>query len=193
VRQLGERFESAHGREATSDELASLLGVSIERLEEHRAAAAAATLLQLDHVNATGDGEACFGERIEEHDAAFLPEEAIEQRELVGTVRTAVQHLNGVQREVVERYFFGGELLREIADSLGVTEARVSQIRGEALNAMRAYFGTSYDGVPTVPPGAPGLRRRAAFVATMAADSTWRSRFEAGQPVGSSQGVARSA
>ncbi len=194
VREVGERFEEQFGRPATNDELSAMLGISAERLEEHRTAAAAATLLHLDHIAGNGgEGEGSFGERVEEQDASFRPEEAVEQRELVGTVRTAVRHLDGVQREVVERYFFGGELLRDIADSLGVTEARVSQIRGEALNAMRAYFGTAFDGVPTVASGAPGLRRRAAYVETMIAQSNWRSRFDAAPPPGVSSSVVRSA
>jgi RNA polymerase sigma factor FliA len=94
-------------------------------------------------------------------------------------VRTAIACLNDVQRQVIERYFFGGEYLRDIADSLGVTEARVSQIRAEALNALRAYFGTSFEGVMEVAPDAPGLRRRAAYVARLSEhlgyESVWAS------------------
>ena len=89
-----------------------------------------------------------------------------------------------MQREVVERYFFGGEYLRDIAHSLGVTEARVSQIRAEALNAVRAYFGSAFEAVPEVPASAPGVRSRAAYVSAVSAQSTWRSRIDAGRGEG---------
>ena len=67
------------------------------------------------------------------------------------------------------RSFLEGELLADIAASMGVTEARVSQIRAEALMAMRSWFGTLYEGVPEVPTDAPGKRSRAAYVAQLGA------------------------
>ena len=72
-------------------------------------------------------------------------------------------------RRVLVEHHFEGRLLRDIADDLGVTEARASQLRHEALHALQAYFGTAYDGVPEVPADAPGKRRRAAYVAQVSA------------------------
>ena len=108
-----------------------------------------------------------------------LPEDSLLSRELSGTLRVAVAGLPEPQREVVERYYFGAELLQDIAASLGVTEARTSQICAEALNALRSYFGEVYDGVPQVPADAPGKRSRAAYVATLTTDATWRTRIGA--------------
>jgi len=180
VREAEAAFSEAHGQTPDSAELASTLGMSPEKLASHQAAAATANLLHLDHTITGEDGESTLAERLEERDTTVLPEDALENQELIGTARAAVDHLPEVQREVVERYYFGGELLRDIADSLGVTEARVSQIRSEALLAMRSYFGTAFDGVPGVAANAPGLRRRASYVADVAASTTWRSRLDAG-------------
>ena len=58
----------------------------------------------------------------------------------------------------------------------------MSQIRSEAINAIRAYLGTEFDGVPEVPESAPGRRRRAAYLATMEQHTTWRGRFDAVEP-----------
>ena len=181
VRDAEAAFSETHGRTPDSAELAASLGMTTEKLAAHQAAAATANLLHLDHSVAGGeDGDATLAERLEERDANVLPEESLEQMELIGTARSAVDHLPEVQREVVQRYYFGGELLRDIADSLGVTEARVSQIRSEALLAMRAYFGTAFEGVPGVTANAPGLSRRASYVADVSASTTWRSRLDAG-------------
>ena len=183
VRDAGDAFEVREGRTPTDEELAGLLDITVEELRAHRSAAANATLLHLDHVVPGSDSaESGIAARLEERDTERLPEESLEQSELVGTVRSAVGFLPDNQREVVERYYFGGELLRDIADSLGVTEARASQIRSEALDAMRAYFGTAFDGVVAVSENAPGVRRRAAYVAEMSANSTWRSRLSAQSP-----------
>jgi RNA polymerase sigma factor for flagellar operon FliA len=83
-----------------------------------------------------------------------------------------------VQRDVVERSFLEGELLGDIADSMGVTEARVSQIRAEALLAMRSWFSSLYEGVPEVPVDAPGKRSRAAYLAALGAQAAFRARLE---------------
>lgn len=98
---------------------------------------------------------------------------------MVGTLRTAIEGLPELQRDVVLRYYLEGEMLQTIAESLGVTEARVSQIRAEAVNAMRSYFTTLYQGVADVPEDAPGRRGRASYLATMATRSTWLTRLEA--------------
>lgn len=180
VRDASESFKETNGRSPESSELAASLGISMVKLASHQAAAATANLLHLDHVIPGSDGGSTLAERVEERDTAILPEESLERQELVGTARTAVANLPEIQREVVERYYFNGELLRDIADSLGVTEARISQIRSEALTAMRAYFGTAFEGVPAVAPDAPGLRSRAAYVASVSAQSTWRARLDAG-------------
>ena len=181
VKRVTETFEATHGREPSVQELAALLGVPVDDLERRRTAAARTTLLHLDQPMAQGEDEETLGDRLQDRDAAANPDEVVETRELIGTLRTAIGFLPDIQREVVRRYYLDGELLRDIATSMGVTEARVSQIRGEALNAMRAYFSTAFDGVEQVDDDAPGRRRRAAFVAAMSARSTWRSRLEAAE------------
>ncbi len=174
-------FEQEHGRTPSAEELAIALGITAEEVDARRDAAANANLLHLDRrVGGDEDDSVSYGDLIPEKDQRSLPEDALEQTELLGTVRIAVRHLPEIQREVVERYFFDGELLRDIAADLGVTEARVSQIRSEALHAVQAYFASTHDGVPEVPASAPGMRRRAAYVAEVAAASTWRSRVEEG-------------
>lgn len=179
ARDAAAQFEDRQARPPTTAELAGLLGVEVSELERRQAAAAQSVLLHLDRTDGDEDGGGSLSDKLREDDPDWQPEEALERRELVGTLHTAVAHLPSPQREVVERSYFRGELLREIAASLGLTEARVSQIRSEALAAMRSYFATGYHGVPAVPHGTPGVRSRAAYVAALAAGSTWRSRLEA--------------
>ena len=175
------QFEQTYGRTPTTAELARELSLSEAEVLERRAAAATANLLHLDQpVSAFDEEVGSFGECVPEVDSDLLPEHSLEQAELVGTVRVAVTHLPDTQREVIERSFYEEELLRDIADDLGVTEARVSQLRSEALNAVRAYFSSTFEEVEAVAQGAPGRRNRACYVAEVAANSTWRSRLRAG-------------
>lgn len=175
------RFEERNGRTPATAELAAMIGITEAELVGRHAAAETATLLHLDQpVGGSDAGEATLGEYIADTSDEHRPDAALERLELSGTIRTGVSHLPHVQREVVERSFLGGERLRDVAASLGVTEARVSQIRVEALHALRAYFASAFDSVPAVPVSAPGSRRRAAYVATVSAQTTWRSRLDAG-------------
>jgi RNA polymerase sigma factor FliA len=176
VRDLEERLEEARGERPQDQELAPALNITLDELQSRRAAAVASTLLHLDH---RYDDEATLGDSLaEEHDDA-LPEQSLENREILGTVRTAIKYLPPIQRAVITRYYLQGEMLQEIAATMGVSEARVSQIASEAVNAIRSYLSTQFEGVPRVAPNAPGKRNRAAYVALVKTVSCWQERIHA--------------
>lgn len=169
--------EEQEGRPASSAEIAKFLGITEAELNARQAHASTSTLLHLDQPS---EGEETpLADRVEEQSTALLPDAALEQRELRGSLVDAVRHLPPVQAEVISRYYLEGELLQAIADDLGLTEARVSQIRSEALMAMRSFFSTQYEGVEAAPDASPGKRARAAYVSRMAEQSTWRTRLDA--------------
>lgn len=177
VSQATVGLEDDHGRAPTAQEVASFLGIDTGELARRRSQALASTLLHLDQPL---DGEdSTLGERLEEPGTAVSPDEALEARELRGTLAEAVRNLPSVQAEVISRYYVDGELLQAIADDLSLTEARVSQIRSEGLAALKAYFATQYDDVEDGPDDAPGKRSRAAYLERMAQKSDWRTRIDA--------------
>ena len=70
----------------------------------------------------------------------------------------------------------------EIADELGVTESRVSQLRAEALILLRDGLNAHLDPdhLPAEPrPDGRLARRRAAYHAAIAARSDFRARLDA--------------
>jgi RNA polymerase sigma factor FliA len=139
-----------------------------------------AAILRLDQPVDDPSGEpSSLADLVQELHQDALPEEALERTELLGSLREAMAQLPEPQRTVVDRYYVRGDLLRDIAADHGITEARVSQICLEAVHALRAFLSVIFDGVPEVPAGAPGHRRRAAYLAHMAETSTWRSRMAA--------------
>jgi RNA polymerase sigma factor for flagellar operon FliA len=176
VRELEERLEVERGERPDDRELAPALNITVDELRARRAAAVATSVLQLDHDH---DDETSLRDSVAEEHEDALPGPALERRETLGTVRAAVRYLPPVQRDVVTRHYLQGELLQDIARTMGVTEARVSQIASEAINAMRSYLSTQYEGVPTVAANAPGKRTRAAYVAVVGAKCAWRERMAA--------------
>lgn len=176
VHEAEDRFEVAQGRRPTETELAGMLKITDEELQSRRTAAMTSSLLHLDQEDPE---RVSLGERIEERSADRLPEETLANREVLGTLTTAIDELPELQQDVIRRYYLDGEMLQSIAESMGVTEARVSQIRAEAVNAMRSYFATLYDHVEDVAADAPGRRSRSAYLAALAEKSTWLTRLEA--------------
>ncbi len=180
IRQATAVLEEQHGRHPGDRELAGLLGIDENELARRQAQAMTGTLLQLDWEEA---GEPPLRELIDEENVGALPDAALEQRELLGTLREAVRHLPPVQADIITRYYLEGDLLQDIADDLGVTEARVSQIHSEALTSLRSFFATMYDGVPPVADNAPGKRARSAYLESVTRHSSWQHRLTAGDPL----------
>ncbi len=162
----------------TDSQLAAALRVDAGELAALKAEATRACLLHLDQAE---DGQEPVAYQVPEGRIEGLPEQMLELRELRGTLAAAVRNLPRVQSEIVIRHYLQGELLQQIAADLGVTEARASQIRGEALAALQSHFATLYEEVTPCRDDAPGRRARAAYLHRMASQSNWRSRIDAGQ------------
>ena len=179
IEQATSALEDRLRRTPDDTEVAAEVGLDPATVRERRAAALTSTLLTLDRPVGDVRGDTrLLGDRVVEQDEAWLPEPAFESQELIATLRTAITHLPQLPRRVLVEHQFEGRLLRDIAHDLGVTEARASQLRHEALHALQGFFGCSFDGVVAVPDHAPGKRRRAAYVAQVSAASTWRSRLD---------------
>ncbi len=168
-------MEQADGRSPGEAELAERVGISVEELRSRQAEVVRSTLLQLDMPSE--EGEAGLQEVLEYQGADDHPERCFDAKEMQATLLAAVRHLPSPQREVVTRYYLDGEMLQEIAEDFGLTEARVSQIRAEALLSVRAFFATQYEGVQAVPGNASGSKSRAAYLKRMADETSWRTRL----------------
>src|SRR6266511_2587824 len=125
------------GHEPTRVQLAAQLGVdtqALERLEEnvHRA-----TVLNYDSIVEQGEELLPTGEA--------PPEAVLLDRERRAYLVDAVLALPERLRQVVRGYFFEERPMHEIADELGVTESRVSQLRTEALALIRDGLTANLD------------------------------------------------
>jgi RNA polymerase sigma factor FliA len=161
------------GHEPTRNQLAAQLGVdtqALERLEEdvHRA-----TVLNYDSIVEQG------GEELLPTDEA-PPEAVLLDRERRAYLVDAVLALPERLRRVVTGYFFEERPMHRIADELGVTESRVSQLRTEALALIRDGLNAHLDpdALPPEPrPNGRLARRKAAYYAAIAARSDYRARL----------------
>ncbi|SDS96257.1 sigma-70 family RNA polymerase sigma factor [Actinoplanes derwentensis] len=161
------------GRTPTAEELAELLGVAVGELASVDDDVQRAAVLSLQGFTA-GTAEDMVT------DTSLTPEEMLLHRERLGYLHDAVTVLPERLRYVVEASFLGERPLSEVAEALGVTESRVSQLRTEALALLRDGLNTHMEQrqAPVAKDGCVA-RRRAVYAAKIAERSTMASRLSA--------------
>jgi RNA polymerase sigma factor for flagellar operon FliA len=186
VRAMSRRVESTEqqlanrlARTPTADELASALGTTAVDLSNFRDRVFRSVVLALDQ-RVSGESEdstlidgLCDRTMLE-------PSEELEGRELRAYLRDAVSLLPERHRLVVVGYFLEGRTSEQLAQLLGVTESRVSQLRSEALVMLREAIESQFDGTVEEEPVISGraARRKAGYAAAVANHSDWRRRLD---------------
>jgi RNA polymerase sigma factor for flagellar operon FliA len=141
------------GRPPTKEELAASLGVARSELDSLQIDVHRAVMVSIDaEIGSEGGGS------LDLPDTGDSPERALLRSERVRHLHDAIRALPDRLDEVVERNFFGDESLTDIADSLGVTLSRVSQMRARALTLLHAAMSEVWDG--TAVPADGGVRAR---------------------------------
>ncbi|MBM7807463.1 RNA polymerase sigma factor for flagellar operon FliA [Geodermatophilus bullaregiensis] len=140
------------GRPPTREELAESLGVRRGELDALQVDVHRAVMVSID-AESGGDGGS-----LDLPDPGESPERAVLRGERSRYLHDAIRALPDRLDEVVERNFFGGESLTDIAADLGVTLSRVSQMRARALTLLHAAMSEVWDGRAVAADG--GVRAR---------------------------------
>lgn len=165
------------GRAPEVEELAWHMGRDVESVTALLVdAARTADAVSLD-APARGDDQGSEGAGAALPELGAGPAEQLEDSEMLGSIREAVEHLPSPLLEIVVRSYWDGDRLADIAADMGVTTQRVAQYRQEAIVALTAWFSRLYEEITPPAESAPGRARRMAFCSEMAARSTWRSRL----------------
>jgi RNA polymerase sigma factor for flagellar operon FliA len=141
-RSLSKMLEEAHGelyatldREPTEAEIAEKMGISETNLQK---------ILQQRHNAIVLSYEEAINEKmmevsplITEEKSDDSPESTILLEELKLKLGEAIDQLKEKERLVVSLYYYENLKLKEIAEVMGVTESRVSQIHSQAMIKMR--------------------------------------------------------
>lgn len=176
--QATEDLTAKLGRTPTNDEIATALDVeptSVQKLVDdvHRA-----TVLNYESLVLEGDAESFLAADAES------PEESIVARERRAYLTDAVSALPERLRHVVIGYFFEERSMQDLADELGVSESRVSQLRAEALLLLKDGINSQLEPEQVEEEARPNgrvARRKAAYYAQIAASSSYRARLD-GEP-----------
>ncbi|WP_254781162.1 sigma-70 family RNA polymerase sigma factor [Modestobacter sp. DSM 44400] len=140
------------GRPPTKQELAVSLGVGRSQLDSLQVDLHRAVMVSID-ADPGNDGNS-----LDLPDTGDSPERALLRGERARALHEAIQALPDRLDEVVDRNFFGDESLTDIADDLGVTLSRVSQMRARALTLLHAAMSEIWEGRSV--PADGGVRAR---------------------------------
>jgi RNA polymerase sigma factor for flagellar operon FliA len=162
---------AALGRTPHRDEIAQAMGVAVAELDAVDADLDRAAVVSLQSLNPDG-----VDERLPQ--ASDGPEALLLKREQIGYLHDAIAELPDRLRLIVHRYFFENRKMSEIADELGVTESRISQLRSEALVLMRAAMAAmNADLSDLLPTDAPARQRN--YTAAVITRSSLTTRLQA--------------
>ncbi len=136
ARQVAEAVrtvECREGREAQPEEVAGELGLSLDEYNRILRDTAGCHMLSFDELNGDAWAPDPVAEGEEQGPLPELQKEGFKQ-----SLAEAIANLPERERLVMSLYYDDEFNLREIGEILGVSEARVCQIHGQALNRLRA-------------------------------------------------------
>jgi RNA polymerase sigma factor for flagellar operon FliA len=140
------------GRPPTKEELAASLGVAPGEIDALQVDVHRAVMVSIDADNGREGGS------LDLPDTGESPERTVLRHERARHLEDAIRALPDRLDEVIERNFFGDDSLTKIAEDLGVTLSRVSQMRARALILLHAAMSEVWEGQPVAPDG--GVRAR---------------------------------
>ncbi|HEX9530072.1 MAG TPA: sigma-70 family RNA polymerase sigma factor [Acidimicrobiales bacterium] len=161
------------GRRPSREEIADRCGLDREALASVNQDLYRASIFNYDAMVHDGTGDELLPRDERSPDVVVLDNER--KAYLIDAVAALPERL----RQVVVGCFFEERSMQQLADSLGVTQSRVCQIRAQALSMIREALESQLDAGPARQPDRGGPRvakRRAAYLAAVEAGSDFRTR-----------------
>ncbi len=180
---ITEELTGRLGRTPETAEVAKELGVTESDVERIRDDVRRSTVLHLDAFEpGTGGSDSLSDE------PSTDPINQLLGQEMRGYLHDAVLTLPERLRKVVVEYFFEDRPMKDIAEDLGVTISRVSQLRAEAIRLLRDGINAQFDNdgdtsEATKPaPKSSAERKKAEYYAAISRKSDFGSRVSLDAP-----------
>lgn len=144
IRQKQKKIEQAlqkislSGKEASMQELAEELGISLDELDDWQNQTQMNTIMSLDEYLEQGT-EIRMNSETNTH--FEQPEKLMEQEEMKKMLMQALDGLTENEKRVITLYYYEEMTLKEISMILEVSESRISQLHTKALKKMKKKLG----------------------------------------------------
>jgi RNA polymerase sigma factor FliA len=187
VRNLARKLEGAEqrlatelGRVPTREEISEALGMSQPELDRLQDRMFRSVVLALEHETADDIEKDLTLVDVLVDENCVEPSVELETRELHGYLRDAISLLPERHRLVVVGYFLEGRTSQDLAEFLGVTESRISQLRSESLLMLQEGIEAQYVSDTPEPCDVTGrvARRKATYAKGISEASAFGDRME---------------
>jgi len=133
------KLESRLGRYPSEEEVARELKIDLEDYLEMLKDFGSLSILSIEDISEISGVERDGLIRYVMEDGAS-PEKCAEMRELESLLANELERLPEKQKLVLSLYYYEDLNMKEIAEILSITEARVSQIHSQAVLSLRTYM-----------------------------------------------------
>jgi RNA polymerase sigma factor for flagellar operon FliA len=176
VTGTSEHLSAKLGRSPSTVEVADAMGVAVSTVTSIQDDVHRAVILNFDALPVDGNADDVLLAGSGSLDEGLLDQER--RAYLVAAVANLPERL----RRVVIGYFFEDLPMQNLADELGVTDSRISQMRAEALGLLRDGINSQLDPeLVELPVSSPQVaRRRTAYFSAVASHDTPLSRLAPG-------------
>ncbi len=138
--KLRDGMERELGRRPEDHELRERLGMDKRRFDKMMRRTSLCSFVSLNDTADMSDTSAPeLAESIADENSPTALDQ-LEKKEIAELLRTRILNLTDKQRRIIESYYYEEKKLADIAAEFGVTEARICQIHGQALQILRAKF-----------------------------------------------------
>lgn len=122
-----EEYRAVNDEEPTDEELAEILGESLEKIHDARIASSIYTVMPLSEQLQVGDEGSALAE--------------IEKEQLVEVIKNVLSTYKEREQIVIQLYYFEELTLKEISEVLDITESRISQIHKSVIQKIKESVG----------------------------------------------------
>jgi len=122
-----EEYRVTNEDEPSDEELAEILGESLEKVHDARIASTIYTVMPLHDQLQVGDEGAALAK--------------IEKEELINVIQKVLCEYSEREQLIIQFYYFEELTLKEISDILNITESRISQIHKSVIHKIKESVG----------------------------------------------------
>jgi len=138
IKHALEKLSMEKGGEVSDEELAQFLGEDPEKLKEDLQAISFSYLMSLEEIFFEGRSYEELFESKEES-----PEEIVIKKDLREKLLKAIEKLEEKEKLVLQLLYYEELPLKEVAKLLGLSMARISQIKSSAIEKLKSYLASA--------------------------------------------------
>jgi RNA polymerase sigma factor for flagellar operon FliA len=134
------KLRQEEGANCSQDALCVEMNMSAEELVALMEEVRPVSLVSLDSTNQQSDSRDDSVYEIIPDDHCVSAIDALERKEIISLLARRMAQLPELQKKVLAMYYYENMQLSQIAAIFGLTESRICQIRGEAVEVLRKYL-----------------------------------------------------